>query len=191
MGKTKRMKETRIVFGLLVTLCLSIPASAELLSRIDVQRQDGVGVIHIILTRPVVLTSFFPQDQSYLLHIYFNEVASGAGAQSSAPHGAGRSAGTQLVDEYMHPPPSDVVPDFWVTFQSHGLNDSALDPSHLMVQFKHEVKYKVQQDRDNRGFYIFVIDGNPAAAEVPAPAKNSPEPVTKPSAEAPAPAESK
>jgi hypothetical protein len=186
MGKTTRMKMTGIVCGLVGMLCLPVSALAELLSRIEVQRNDGVGVIHIILTRPVVLTSFFPEKQSYLLHIYFNDVAAAAGAQTYAPHGSGRSsASTQLVDEYMHPSPTGVVPDFWVTFQAHGVNDSALEPSHLMVQFKHEVKYKVQQDRDNRGFYIFVLDESQPGSDETVPAKKPPVPETKPSDEVP------
>jgi hypothetical protein len=189
MGKTKRMKATRIVCSLLVTLCLPIPAAAELLSRIQVQQNDGVGVIHIILTRPVVLTSFFPEKQGYLLHIYFNDVAAGAGAQSSAPRGSGHSSSSQPVDEYMRSPPTDLVPVFWVTYQSHGINDPALDPNHLMVQFAHEIKFKVQQDRDNRGFYIFVLDGNPPSHDdptAPSPSKKSPEPTANPADEMPA-----
>jgi hypothetical protein len=186
MGNTTRMKETRLVCGLLITLSLPVPAAAELLGRIEVKQESGVGVIHIILTRPVVLTSYFPPNQSYLLHIYFNDVASSAGAQSSAPRGSGHSMSSQPVDEYMRSPPTDLVPDFWVTFQSHGPNDSALDPSHLMIQFKHEVKYKVQQDRDNRGFYIFVFDGNRPSTEDSTPSKKSPGPAANPTDDSPA-----
>jgi len=186
MGNTIKMKTMRHVCGLMIALLLPVPAAAELLGRIEVKQESGVGVIHIILTRPVVLTSYFPPDQSYLLHIYFNDVASGPAAQASTPRGSGHSMSAQPTDEYMRAPPTDLVPDFWVTFQAHGPNDSALDPSHLMIQFKHEVKYKVQQDRDNRGFYIFVFDGNMPLTPDSTPHKKSPGPATNPVDDKPA-----
>jgi hypothetical protein len=179
MAKTKRIKEIRIACSVLVTLCLPISAAAELLSQIQVQQEDGVGVIHIFLTRPVVLTSFFPEKQGYMLHIYFNDVAAAAGAQSSMSRGSGHSMSSQMIEESMNSPPTDLVPTFWVKYGSHGMSDPALDPKHLMIQFAHEVKFKVQQDRDNRGFYIFILDGNPPARDnpsAPSPSKQPPEP---------------
>lgn len=167
----------------LLPACWPLTSSAELLNRIEVYKENNIGVIHILLTRPVIYTHHFPPENSYLVHIYFNDLSLDRGNMGGSMHGSVRPN-----DEFMRSPPNDIVPVFWVSYNNRGTNDLSLDPYHLLVQFGQPVHYKIMPDPDNLGFYIFVLSTDvPAAKAAPKDARQ--ERVTKPVDPAPAVAE--
>jgi hypothetical protein len=64
-------------------------AGAEMLNRIEVKTENDVGVIHIVLTRPVVYTHHFPIGRTSLIHIYFNDSAGDIRGRAAPLRGAG------------------------------------------------------------------------------------------------------
>jgi len=165
-----RFRTLACLVAWLLPLAWPLAVRADLLSHIEVHRENNVGVIHIVLTRPVIYTHHFPADHGYLIHIFFNDLTldrSNLGAPGRAP---GRPD-----DEFMRSPPNDIVPVFWVAYNNYGTNDLSLDPFHLLVQFGQPVHYKILPDADNRGFYIFVLDTDaPPATTPPADKANNP-----------------
>jgi len=148
-----------LTLGLLTTGFLLWSATAavhaELLSHIDVRKENGIGVIHVVFTRPVIYTHHFPLDHGYLLHIFFNDLTLERGNPGTL-HGTGRPD-----DEFMRSPPNNIVPVFWVAYNNFGTGDLGLDPFHLQVQFGQPVHFNVQPDQDNQGFYIFILRVDP------------------------------
>jgi len=157
-----RLRALTYVAMLLLPAFWPLASSADLLNRIEVYKASDVGVIHILLTRPVFYTYHFPPEHSYLIHIYFNDLALDRG--SAMQHGAGTMG---PHDEFMRGPANDIVPVFWVAYNNHGTGDLNLDPFHLMVQFGEPVHYKIAPDADNRGFLIFVLKTDAAATKEP------------------------
>jgi hypothetical protein len=137
-----------------------LSSSAQLLSHIEVKKENDVGVIHIVFTRPVIYTQHVPPEHGYILHIYFNDLTLERGNLGLSMRNA-----TPPMDEFMRSPPNDIVPVFWVAYNNHGTSDLTLDPFHLQVQFGQPVHYKVLPDRDNQGFYIFVLSVDPPPAK--------------------------
>jgi hypothetical protein len=170
---------TRLVVWLLPA-CWPLASSAELLNRIEVHRENNVGVIHVLLTRPMIYMRHFPPEHSYLVHIYFNDLSLDRGNMGGSMHGSARSS-----DEFLRSPPNDIVPEFWVAYNNHGTNDLSLDPFHLLVQFVQPVHYKIVPDADNQGFYIFVLSTDVPTAKTP-PKNTEKERATNPADPTPA-----
>jgi len=177
-----RLRTLACLAAWLLPACWQEASSADLLSRIEVYKENDVGVIHIHLNRPVIYTRHFPSEHSYLVHLYFNDLSLDRGNWGAAMqmHGSGRPN-----DEFMRSPPNDIVPVFWVAYNNHGTHDLSLDPYHLLVQFSQAVHYKIMPDPDNQGFLIFVLSTDTPAAKTP-PAKPAKTPTEKSADPAPA-----
>jgi len=163
----------------LLLALLPVPVSAQLLNRIEVYKENNIGVVHVLLNRPVIYTHHFPPEHGYLVHIYFSDQRLDRNNWGAAIHGA-----VLPNDEFMRAPPNDIVPVFWVSYNNHGTGDLILDPFHLIVQFSQPVHYKIMTDADNQGFYIFVLSTDAPATKAP-PADAAKEQTKKPAEPAP------
>ena len=118
--------------------CLIAPsaASAQVLDEIELNREDGNAIVNIRLNIPVHYLRHFPADKGDIVEIYF-QVLSTAGSRS------------QLFDETLKSPPTQLVPPFIVTVPGQG-------DQRLVVQFKRPVDYKVQVGEDNRSLILII-----------------------------------
>ncbi len=166
MQTSKRLCKLTSIATWILSLTWPLTSFGDLLNRIEVYKQNDVGVIHILVTRPLIYTHHFPPDHSTILHIYFNDLTLNRGNTGMS---TGRSMSDPTMDrnnqgmqgapttEFMRAPSNDIVPMFWVSYNNHGTADMALDPFHLMVQFAEPVHYKITADANNQGFLIFVL----------------------------------